>query len=62
MDKLLDMEVVDKQAKKSVVMGVAIAGDSNIRKKEYKKLEKYQRLKKMWRTKVTVVHVAHSGE
>ena len=37
--------VVDKQEKKVVVVNVAIQSDSNIRKKEQKKLEKYQGLK-----------------
>ncbi len=40
-----DMVVVDIQQKKAVVKDVAILSDSNIRKKEHEKLEKYQGLK-----------------
>ena len=44
-DKMLmtnqpDMVVVDKQEKKAPVVDLAIPNDSNIRKKEHKKLEK----------------------
>lgn len=39
------MMVVDKQQKKTVVIGVAIPSDDSIRKKEQVKLEKYQELK-----------------
>jgi len=37
--------VVDKQQKKAAGIDVAIPSDSNIKKKERKKLEKYQGLK-----------------
>ncbi|KAF7640661.1 hypothetical protein LDENG_00024680, partial [Lucifuga dentata] len=39
-----DMVVIDKQQKRAVVIDVAVAvpADSNIRKKEHEKIEKYQ--------------------
>lgn len=37
--------VVDNQRKKAEVADIAIPTDSNIRKKEYEKLEKYQGLR-----------------
>ncbi|TWW69263.1 hypothetical protein D4764_18G0000690 [Takifugu flavidus] len=40
-----DIVVVDKHQKTVVVIDVAILSDSNIRKKEHEKLEKYQGLK-----------------
>ncbi|TWW64336.1 hypothetical protein D4764_03G0013440 [Takifugu flavidus] len=40
-----DIVVVDKPQNTVVVIDVAIPSDSNIRKKEHKKLEKYQELK-----------------
>lgn len=40
------MMVVDKQEKKAEVVVVEIPSDSDIRKKEHKKLNKYQGLKK----------------
>ncbi len=53
--------IVDKQQKKAVVINVVIPSDSNIKKKEHEKLEKYQGLKeeleKMWGVKPTVVLV-----
>ena len=56
-----DIVVVDKHRKRAAVIDVAIPSDSNIRKKEHEKLEKYQGLKeqleKMWGMKVTVVPV-----
>uniref|UniRef100_A0A669EZW7 Reverse transcriptase domain-containing protein n=1 Tax=Oreochromis niloticus TaxID=8128 RepID=A0A669EZW7_ORENI len=56
-----DIVVVDKQKKTAVVIDVAVPNDSNIRKKEHEKLEKYQglreELERMWRIKVTVVPV-----
>ena len=52
---------MDKQQRKAVVIDIAIPSDSNIRKKEHEKLEKYQGLKeeleKMWRVKATMVRV-----
>ncbi|TWW69232.1 hypothetical protein D4764_18G0000380 [Takifugu flavidus] len=55
------MVVVDKHRKTVVVIDVAIPNDSNIRKKEHKKLEKYQGLKeemeRMWGMKAIVVPV-----
>ncbi|MGZ7254081.1 hypothetical protein ACXWO5_10720, partial [Streptococcus pyogenes] len=39
-----DIVVVDKQKKTAVVIDVAVPNDSNIRKKEHEKLEKYQGL------------------
>ena len=41
----LDIVVVDKKEKKEVVIDFTIPSDSNIRKKERRKLEKYQGLK-----------------
>ncbi len=56
-----DIVLIDKQQKKAVVIDVAIPSDSNIRKKEHEKLEKYQGLKeeleKMWKVRATVVPV-----
>ncbi|TWW62748.1 hypothetical protein D4764_04G0013950 [Takifugu flavidus] len=56
-----DRVVVDKHRKTVVVIDVAIPSDSNIRKKEHEKLEKYQGLKeemeRMWGIKATVVPV-----
>ncbi|TWW69265.1 COP9 signalosome complex subunit 1 [Takifugu flavidus] len=56
-----DIVVVDKHQKTVVVIDVAIPNDSNIRKKEHKKLEKYQGLKeemeRMWGMKAIVVPV-----
>ena len=50
-----DVVVVDKDQKTAVVIDVAVPSDSNIRKKEYEKLEKYQGLKeeleRMWKVK-----------
>ena len=52
---------MDKQKKEAVVIDVAVPSDSNIKKKEYEKLEKYQGLKeeleRMWKVKVKVVLV-----
>ena len=39
------MMVVCKQKREAVLLDVTIPSDSNIRKKEHKKLEKYQGLK-----------------
>ncbi|KAF7660183.1 hypothetical protein LDENG_00287560 [Lucifuga dentata] len=39
------MVVVDKQQKRAVVIDVAVPADSNIRKKEHQKIQKYQGLK-----------------
>jgi len=56
-----DIVVVNKLQKKAVVIDIAIPIDSNINKKENKKLEKYQGLKeeveKMWELKAAVVPV-----
>ncbi|TWW67366.1 hypothetical protein D4764_02G0004070 [Takifugu flavidus] len=56
-----DIVMVDKHQKTVVVIDVAIPSDSNIRKKEHEKLEKYQGLKeeieRMWGMKATVVLV-----
>ncbi|TWW74438.1 hypothetical protein D4764_14G0004410 [Takifugu flavidus] len=58
--------VVDKHRKTVVVIDVAIASDSNIRKKEHEKLEKYQVLKeemeRMWGMNATVVPEVKSTE
>ena len=52
---------MDKHQRKAVVVDVAIPSNGNIRKKERKKLEKYQELKeeleKMWGEKTAVVPV-----
>ncbi|TWW61030.1 hypothetical protein D4764_05G0011200 [Takifugu flavidus] len=51
--------VIEKHQKTVVVIDVAIPSDSNIRKKEHEKLEKYQELKeeieRMWGMKATMV-------
>ena len=56
-----DIVVVDKQRKEAVVMDVAVPSDSNIKKKKYEKLEKYQGLKeeleRTWKVKAKVVPV-----
>lgn len=56
-----DIVLVDKQRKKTVVIDVVILNDTNIRKKEDKKLVKYQgpkeELKKIWKVKAPVVPV-----
>ena len=56
-----DIVVVDKEQKTVTVVDVAIPSDSNIRKKEHQKLEKYQglreELEKMWGVKAKVVPV-----
>lgn len=41
----LDIVVGDNEQKAAVVIDVAVPSDSNIMKKEYEKLEKYQDLK-----------------
>ena len=54
-----DIVVVDKQKKGAIVINIAVLSDSNIKKKEYEKLEKYQRLKeeleRTWKVKAKVV-------
>lgn len=56
---------MDKQWKKAVVIDIAILSDSDIRKKEQEKLEKYpwlvEELEKMWGVKVTVVMGVQTG-
>ena len=58
---MANQPVVDKLQKKAVVTDVAISSDGNIKKKENKKLEKYQGLneevEKMWELKAAVVSV-----
>ena len=44
-----DIMAVDRQGKKAIVVDVTIPSDSNIRKKEHEKLEKYQGLKESWK-------------
>ena len=61
-----ELVLVDKHHKTAVVIDVVIPSDSNIRKKEHEKLEKYQGLKeeleKMWVVKAAVVIVlGHRG-
>ncbi|KAF7666152.1 hypothetical protein LDENG_00119050 [Lucifuga dentata] len=55
------MVVVDKEQKRAVVIDVAVPADSNIRKKEHKKIKKYQGLKEelecTWKVKSKVVPV-----
>ena len=55
-----DTVIIDKQ-KEAVVIDIAVPSDSNIKKKEYEKLEKYQGLKeeleRTWKVKVKVVPV-----
>ncbi|KAF7666275.1 hypothetical protein LDENG_00113730, partial [Lucifuga dentata] len=54
-----DVVVVDKEQKRAVVIDVAVPADSNIRKKEHEKIEKYQGLKeeleRTWKVKSKVV-------
>lgn len=56
-----DIRVVDKEQKRAVVIDVTIPADSNIKKKEHKKIKKYQALKEqleqMWKLKSTVFPV-----
>ncbi|KAF7650224.1 hypothetical protein LDENG_00129190, partial [Lucifuga dentata] len=56
-----DMVVVDKQQKRAVVIDVAVPADSNIRKKEHQKIQRYQGLKeeleRTWKVKSKVVPV-----
>ena len=60
-DDLPDIVVVDKHQRTALVVDVVFQSDSNIRKKEYKKLQKYQRLKKelvkMWGVRAAVMPV-----
>ncbi|KAF7642863.1 hypothetical protein LDENG_00249420 [Lucifuga dentata] len=53
------MVVFDKKQKRAVVIDVAVPADSNIRKKEHQKIEKYQGLKEelewTWKVKSKVV-------
>ncbi|KAF7643739.1 hypothetical protein LDENG_00234400 [Lucifuga dentata] len=55
------MVVVDKEQKRAIVTDVAVPADSNIRKKEHEKIEKYQGLKeeleRTWKVKSKVVPV-----
>ena len=37
-----DMVIIDNQKKEAVVIDIAVPSDSNIKKKEYEKMEKYQ--------------------
>lgn len=50
--------VIDKNQEPTLVIDIAISSDRSVRKKEYKKLEKYQelkeKLKKMWKIKAKV--------
>ncbi|KAF7642179.1 hypothetical protein LDENG_00262910 [Lucifuga dentata] len=61
LDNQPDMVVVDKEQKRTVVIDMAVPADSNIRKKEHEKIEKYQRLKeeleRTWKVKSKVVPV-----
>ncbi|KAF7665893.1 hypothetical protein LDENG_00129980 [Lucifuga dentata] len=56
-----DMVVVDKEQKRAIVIDVAVPADSNIRKKEHEKIEKYQgpkeELEWTWKVKSKVVPV-----
>ncbi|KAF7645372.1 hypothetical protein LDENG_00205860, partial [Lucifuga dentata] len=51
--------VVDKEQKRAIVTDVAVPADSNIRKKEHEKIQKYQGLKEelewTWKVKSKVV-------
>ena len=57
----LDIVVADKRDKKAVLVDVPIPSDSNIRKEEHKKFEKYKGLKeeleRKWAVKGSVVPV-----
>lgn len=52
------MVVVDKKPRKAVVTDMTVPSDSNIKKKENEKLERYQGLKEeletMWKVKAKV--------
>lgn len=56
-----DIVVVDNRRKEAIVIDIAVPSDSNTRKKEFKRLEKYRGLKeeleKMWKMKATVALV-----
>ena len=56
-----DIVVIDKEKKEAVVIDIAVPSNSNIKKKEYEKLEKHQGLKeeleRTWKVKVKVVPV-----
>ena len=53
--------VANKQKKEAVVIDIAVPSDSNIKKKEYEKLDKYQgleeKLERTWKVKDKVVPV-----
>ncbi|KAF7643158.1 hypothetical protein LDENG_00244290 [Lucifuga dentata] len=55
------MVVVDKEQKRTILIDVAVPADSNIRKKEHQKIQKYQGLKeeleRTWKVKSKVVPV-----
>ena len=57
----MDIVVVDKLEKMAVVIDATIVSDSNIKKKEHEKLEKYQGLtaevEGTWKMKAAVVPV-----
>lgn len=57
-----DIVVVDKKHKGAVVIDTAVPTDTNLKKNEYEKQEKYQSLKEeletMWKVKAKAVPVA----
>lgn len=56
-----DTVVVDNRRKEAIMIDIAVPSDSNTRKKELKRFEKYRGLKeeleKMWKMKATVAPV-----
>ena len=60
-----DIVVVEKEAKRTWVIDIAVAGDSRVDDKETEKIDKYQDLareiRKLWKTDVKVVPIVVGG-
>ncbi|XP_068723790.1 uncharacterized protein [Montipora capricornis] len=60
-----DIVIQKKKAKETIIVDIAVPGDSNVRQKETKKYEKYQHLvkemKRMWKSRTKVVPVVVGG-
>ena len=56
-----DIVIQKKKAKKTIIVDIAVPGDSNVRQKETEKYEKYQDLareiKRIWKSRTKVVPV-----
>ena len=56
-----DIVIQKKKAKETIIVDIAVPGDSNVRQKETKKYEKYQHLakemKRIWKSRTKVVPV-----